>query len=225
MLSVADQDLLRSALRRVVLPRHLCRFADSSLVNLLDHEELEVQLGEWLKAKDPVLLLEGLSNVLYWRFQLEGRGQDEIYDFRAGLRRWSLVDALRLIDWLEGPGLVSLDHLGLPVFRDLFSLSALRMLLDPVRYTCLRPLHLTMRELPGRTVFHDLNPEAGHWPASLFNEACYERWNQLCRLLGGEFEPAWRAADLERALGRLMEDGEQETVLRLLDVGESLRRL
>ncbi len=225
MLIAEDRERLARALRQVVLPRNLCRFADSSLIRPASHTELETQLAAWLRAKDPDLLQEGLTNVLYWRHQLEGAGQDDIYDFRAGLRRWSLVDALRLIDWLDGPGLVSLEHLGLPVFRDIFTLSTLRMLLDPGRYTCLRPVHLQVAALPGRSVLHDFRSEGGHWPVSLLNETCYERWNQLCRLLGGEFEPAWRAADVERALGRLILDGESEFVLRVLDLAESLRSL
>jgi hypothetical protein len=225
MLNRSDTELLQRALRRVVLPRNLCHFADSSLIRFENHEALEIQLATWLRAKDPEMLLEGLSNVLYWRFQLEGTGQDDIYDFRAAVRRWSLVDVLRLIDWLDGPGLVSLDNLGLPVFRDLFTLSSLRMVLDPKRYTCLRPLHLQIRGPPGHTVLHEFRPEGTHWPVSLLNETCYERWNQLCRLLGAELDPVWRAADMERALGQLLEDGEQETVLRLLDWAESLREL
>lgn len=222
MLTLDERDRLGGALRQARRPLHVCRFADGSLLRAADPEDVTSQVGEWLRAKDPDLVLEGLSNVLYWRFQLEGQGQEDVYDFRAAVRRWSLVETLRLVDGLRGPGLVSLANLGLPVFRDLFRLSALRMLLDPGGYTCLRPLHLTLRALPGRTVFHDIRPDGAHWPPSLLNEACYERWNRICRRLAAQFEPAWRASDMEQALSRMIEDGEGSLVLRLVQAAECL---
>ncbi len=222
MLSHEERERLESSLRQSIWPRHLCRFADSTLLRATDPEDALGQLGGWLRAKDPDLVLEGLSNVLYWRFQLEGEGQEDVYNFRAAVRRWSLVETLRLVDGLAGPGLVSMANLGLPVFRDLFRLSALRMLLDPLHYTCLRPLHLELRRLPGRTVLHDIRPDGTHWPPSLLNEACYERWNRICRRLGEQFEPAWRAADVERALSKMIQDGEGAQVLRLVQAAECL---
>lgn len=173
---------------------------------------------------------EGLSNVLYWRYQLEGEGQADIYAFRMGVRHWSLVEALRLFDWLEGPGLVSIEQLRLPAFRDLPACSALRMFLDPERYACLRPVHLAIHRLPGRSVLHDVSGASDGWPVTLLNEACYERWCRVCRELARAMDgPAraggaspWRAADVERALGVLIATGEGELVLRLLELGECL---
>jgi len=222
VLTQDERDRLGGALRQSRLPLHVCRFADGSVLRATDPEEVTAQVGEWLRAKDPDLVLEGLSNVLYWRFQLEGQGQEDVYDFRAAVRRWSLVETLRLVDGLQGPGLVSLANLGLPVFRDLFRLSALRMLLEPGGYTCLRPRHLALRSLPGRTVLHDIRPDGPHWPPSLLNEACYERWNRICRRLAAQFEPAWRASDVERALSKMIEDGEDVQVLRLVQTAECL---
>jgi hypothetical protein len=134
-----------------------------------------------------------------------------------------LVEALRLFDWLDGPGLVRIANLELPVFRDLFSVSALRMLLDPLRYACITPGLLELRALGGRSVLHELQLEGGLPPVNLRNEGGYERWCAACRRLAGmllEQDPPMGAAAVERGLGELLVRGERREALLLLHAGE-----
>jgi hypothetical protein len=224
MLNPAEWSALEQARRHLVLPRHLSRFDDSPLVRPPDHRALEDELRLQLLSKDPEQLRDGLANVLYWLYQLDGAGQDGIWAFRAGARRWALVEALRLLDGLEGPGLVRLEGLKLPGFRDLRSLSALRMFLDPRRYACLSTAHLGLAAEPGHSVIHEF---AAARATDLFqprHEVHYQRWCRICGRLAAALPPEedWRCADVERALGSLAALGEGETALRLIALGESL---
>jgi len=226
MLDERDRLRLREAHRALRLPRGIYHFASGQLESMPSHGELEQLLGERLHAKDPDAVAEGLSGVLHWLYQVEGTGRDEIYLFRDAVRRWSLVEALRLFDWLEGPGLIQIDNLHLPIFRDMGTASALRMFLDPSARVTLRPLHLRLRELPGPSVLHEMEGEGERWPITLFNEVCYERWCQICaNLAAGMEQDAWRPVDMERALGQLITEGETSLALRLVHLGESLRTL
>lgn len=226
MIDVSSQRRLAEALRGVQLPRGLFQFSTGQLEQLAWHEDLERRLQDRLRAKDPDQVAEGLSGVLHWLFQVEGAGRDEIYLFRSAVRRWSLVEALRLFDWLEGPGLIQIENLRLPVFRDLATATALRMFLNPESRVCLRPLHLRLRQLKGPSVLHEVEGEEGRWPLTLFNEVCYERWCQICACLAAAMESeTWRPVDMERALGQLIQEGEAALALHLVHVGESLRSM
>ncbi len=226
MIDESTQQRLKEAWRSVVLPRGIFHFTSGQLEQFVCHEDMEALLQERLHAKDPDLVAEGLSGVLHWLFQVESEGRDAIYQFRSAVRRWSLVEALRLFDWLEGPGLIQIDNLRMPVFRDLPSASALRMFLNPQSRVCLRPVHLQLRQLKGPSILHEVEGELGRWPLTLFNEVCYERWCQICAGLAASMEGEnWRPVDMERALGQLIQEGESELALRLVHVGESLRNL
>lgn len=213
-------ELLSAAMRTAQAPLLAHDFESGQVIQHDRPDRLEERVRGWLLTKDPQAVSSGLANVLYWLSQRDGEGGDRIYEFRAKVNSRTLVEALRLFDWLEGPGLVRIANLELPVFRDLPTTSALRMVLDPLRYACITPALLGLRELAGRSVLHELTTEEGLVPVSLRNEAVYERWCAACRALaalvtenGG---PDRGAAVVERGLGALAARGEGREALLLL---------
>lgn len=218
-------DLLDGAVRTA---RHPLRSHDFSSGRVERHgspEELEARIAGWLRAKDPEAVSCGLANALYWLSQRDGEGAERIYEFRAKVSPLALVEALRLFDWLDGPGVVRIARLELPVFRDLWTIGALRMLLDPVRYACVTPTLLELRGLPGRGVLHDLLLDGGVPGTGLRNEGVYERWCGACRALGAELAATGRpagAARVERGLEELVRRGEIREASLLLLGGEQL---
>lgn len=226
MVDEGDRQRLEEARRSVRVPRGLYHFAEGRLESFPNHAELEERVRQRLLAKDPDQVTEGLSGVLHWLHQVDGLDRDEIYSFRSAVRRWSMVEALRLFDWVEGPGLILIENLRLPSFRELSTASSLRMFLDPARRVSLRPVHLRLRALQGPSVLHQVEGEGDRWPLTLFNEVCYERWCQICAGLAQLFgEEAWRPVDVERSLAQLIHEGESPLALRLVHLGESLREL
>ncbi len=204
-------ELLDRVLKESDLPLNYCDFATQAIRRVPDHAELMEIVASELKAKNPDLVLNGLSNVLYWLQQLNLLPREAIYDMRTAVRGWMLVDAIRLFDHLSGPGLVPIAALKLTGFEKLMPASALRMFLDPAGHALITPRLLSLRERSPRIALHDFPADDALQPVALQLEGCMTRWSRNCAELGG---PGSGMSSL--ALDLLLARGEGDQVWEML---------
>lgn len=115
-------------------------------VNERQHEnmlDVEKYIGKLLSQEDPVDVMDGLSNILYWGYARQGRRHSKVSAFRSTMP--STDDRLeRFMEFVRSnpdaraaERLLALKRLGLPEFGQMSFATKILMFLDPDRYPVL----------------------------------------------------------------------------------------
>jgi len=217
---VEEVDLLRKAIAVYAFPLVTFDFAAGGEIEHGGPRELELAIREKLLSGSPEEVKDGLSNVLHWGFARIAFGRKRVARFREKVTAEKLSAAGALFRGLSGVGLIEIKKLGLPQFSMMPFVSKIRMFLDPANFVT---LDNKLAKLKGQApIFEDLSKGQKATTIGITgpNEAVYERWCAACRRSALLLEdPAIIAADVERAIFQLVDDGDvnsAEQIVRFL---------
>jgi hypothetical protein len=200
---------LREAIRAYDFPTVTFDFVRNHERVHVGMRELEKAILADLVSADLNRVRDGLSNVLYWGFARMGIRDHRVDAFRRSVTDAQLKASRTAFACLKGPGLRTLNRLGLPQFSQVSFLSKVRMFLDPMRYVTLDKKLAKLRQEPVSTVFHDLVVRTSI-PVTSHNERVYAAWCAICCDLAARLDPTGGllAADVERGVFFLTDSGQ-----------------
>jgi hypothetical protein len=172
-----------------------------------------------LISRNPELVKNGLSNVLYWGFAEVGYRDRRVKDFRDNVTQEQLNNAGVLFDEINEDCLTEIKKIVLPQFGFMSFITKVRMFLDPINYVVLDRQILKMRKEPYRTLLDDIR--LGHKETAIrisrSNIDVYIRWCKKCGEISlSYFNNKYRAVDIERGFFYLIQNHRGNLAARIL---------
>lgn len=221
----SNLDTLRTAIAAYAFPAVTYDFDEREERVHDSMTSVESSIRAQLLHDDAAQVRNGLSNVLYWGYARSGYRDHRVADFRRRVTEAQLDNVRTLFRHLGDPGLRDVVQLGLPAFSRMSFVSKVRMFLDPTRYVTLDLKLAQLRLEPAATVLRPLKVETSI-RVSKANVEVYKNWCELCRTLADTGFPGegLRAADVERGVFHLVDEGRARLAAHVLDDWRSRQR-
>ncbi len=209
---------LDKAMRCYSYPKLLYDFKVNKEVSYPSMRELEATVRGDLRSGDPVVVKNGLSNILYWGHRSRPYYWKRVTNFRNGVTEGRLREASQVLIQLAGIGLQALKNLNMPEFSNLSFLSKVRMFLDPTNWVV---LDRSLMKLAGSKVepFHRIKEYQTYIPCTLENEQRYGDWCIICRRAAFAYysSQGYLAVDVERGVFQLVQNRELQLAAAIVN--------
>lgn len=181
--------------------------------------EVEKLMQSDLKCCDPLLVKNGLSNVLYWGYAQIGYRDRRVKRFRDKVSNHQLKATVLLFRQMEDDGLKQIKSLALPEFSGMSFISKIRMFLDPKNHVVLDQQILKMNSAQVPTILREISFGGNDTQIRITqrNVEVYRAWCKKCVEISGRyFSSVYNAVDVERGFFTLIQEQQIELVASIL---------
>ena len=207
---------LGDALSKYDYPKVAFDFRRNRQVDFASYRQLELSIRRQLRSRQPHVVKDGLSNVLFWGYATSpGRQTSRVKRFRDEV---GIAQIERFIRAVQGPlSLTAIKACELPQFSGISFISKVLMFLDPVRYVTLDLQLAKIKRTKTATKFSALSVSPTALRVTAGNEAFYLWWCLACASLARKYFTGTTAADVERGFFGLVRTGNAELAAQLLE--------
>lgn len=177
-------------------------------VNAANMREVEIAVGGMLRSPHPLVVKNGLANVLYWGYAQIGYGTRRVDRFLGGVTTEQIEIFQALLAANEVPTLRDLCNIRMPQYSGISFLSKILTFINPNRH-CVLDLQLARLGLgEGAGALHDLIYTTTIRVTN-HNEEIYGLWCNECSDISNQyFDGNYRAVDIERGFFQLIQAGD-----------------
>lgn len=205
----AASQILKDAIKAYCYPCRYFDFEQNSPRECRTIKDIEDIFLQQLSSNDPVIVKNGLANVIFWGFANAGFQMYRFNIFTDRVTRDQVGQFIGLRDREElAPR--ALSRIELPQLSGMAFISKVLMFTNPKKF-CVLDSKISKLRGVNDTALNLLNYTGTSIRVTYHNQEIYQAWCRECAAIGMQyFKPAVRAADVERGFFELINSAQEE---------------